>query len=361
MKIVFFGPPLSRSHADRRSRVLFTLLEGVVDRGHHVIYVEPEGEAHGNTFPFLQFLRYGDWSAERDRIERELDDASAICVVSGFPGGTAVVEWLLELPVPARAYYELDPWETLGALDAGGACAWIRGDQIPAFHLVYSIAGGPAAEAFASRWGAEEVVTLYEAIDTAIFHPRSPSDDFACDLLLLADRNAPAEATLENVLLEAARAVPERRFVVAGDGWDAAPSWPENIELVGAGGADYRATLYSSARIVLVPPEAGAVDHALPIELLEATACGAACAVVDRPGLAALFRIGEEILVPANSAELVPLLRDEDSKLLRVGNLAEKRVVADYTKLRIATKFEQRLARKFYRGRSGVVSLGYNG
>ena len=47
MKIVFFGPTLTRAHGDRRSRVLFTLLEGVVGQGHHVVYVEPESDAHG--------------------------------------------------------------------------------------------------------------------------------------------------------------------------------------------------------------------------------------------------------------------------------------------------------------------------
>jgi hypothetical protein len=94
----------------------------------------------------------------------------------------------------------------------------------------------------------------------------------------------------------------------------------------------------------------------MPIELLEAAACGAACAVVDRPGLGDLFRIGEEIVVPSSGADLVPLLRaNDDASLMRLGNLAEKRVVADFTKLRAATKFEQRLARMYYRGRAGAV------
>lgn len=361
MKIVFFGPSLTRSHSDRRSRILFTLLEGVVDRGHHVVYVEPKSEGQATKFHFLEVQRYGDWAAERDVLEKECEDANAICLVSGFAGGHAAVEWLLELPVSARAYYDLDPWETLSALDSEGAAPWIRGDQISAFDIVYSIAGGPATEPYKARWGADEAVTLYEAIDAAIFHPRSPSDDLASDLLMLADRSAPAEAAFETFLLEAARAVPERRFLVAGEGWDNFESWPDNVELAAGGGPEFRATLYSSARLALVPPSPQPIDNALPIDLLEATACGAACAVVDRPGLAAVFNVGEQILVPTSAADLVAVLRgNEDQRLQRLGNLAEKRVVLEYTKLRAATKFEQRLARKVYRGSAGATDNGYN-
>jgi hypothetical protein len=46
-------------------------------------------------------------------------DAGAIVVLSRFAEGPAAADWLLELSVPAHAYYELDPWETLAAFDAG--------------------------------------------------------------------------------------------------------------------------------------------------------------------------------------------------------------------------------------------------
>ncbi len=354
MKIVFFGPSLSRSAADHRSRILLTLLEGVVDGGHHVVYVEPSGTEHPVTYPASKFVRYDTWEGARDTIETECADASAIVVVSGFPAGASAVEYLLELPVPARAYYELDPWQTLEGLESEGAAPWVRADQIPAFHIVFSIAGGPGADPFRGTWGAEEVVTLYEAIDSAIFHPRSPSDELACDLALVADRHAPAEAALEEFLLAAATELPSHRFLVSGNGWDGATSWPANVELLTAGNADARCTLYSSARVVLVAPADHPIDYALTADLLEPTACGAACAVVDRPGLASMFVPDKEILVPTSSADIVRYLTTiGDNDLLRIGNLAEKRVVLDYVKLRAGVKFEQRLARKFYRGHNG--------
>ena len=351
MNILFFGPQLARPHEDRRSRILSTLLEGVFDRGHHVVYVSGAGGDEA-AYPYLKFVTYDAWAAAKDVIEQECDDASAIVVVSGFAEGPEAVDWLLELPVPAHAYYDLDPWETLAAFEAGEAAPWVRADQIGAFDLVLSVAGGPAVEAFKAH-GAEEVVTLYEAIDPAVWHPRSPEDELACDLALVADRDEASEVAFEGFMLEAARALPSHRFLVVGSGWKE-DSWPANIVNMPAGGADYRAMVFSSARGVLVPVGPGSVDYALPIELLEPAACAAACVVVDRPGLGTLFKPGDEIVVAGSGADLVPYLTTfGDNRSVQLGHRAEKRVVGDYVKLRAATKFEQRLARKFYRGHNG--------
>lgn len=353
MKFVFFGSKLTRSSSDHRTRILYTLLEGIADRGHQIVFVQPEGD-DAVVLPFATDSRYGVWTAARESVERELADASAYVVLSGFGAGVEAVEWLFDQPVPARVFYDLDPWITLQGLDATGAAPWLRKDQIPAFDLVFSIAGGPAIQPYAERYGAQEAVTLYESIDTAIFHPRSPEDDLSCDLALVADRYAASEAVLENYLLVAARALPSHRFIVFGDGWDGIDNWPGNVDLMLAGSAQLRADIYSSARIVLVPPGQHAIDYALPYEVLEPAACGAACAVIDCPGLSDVFEPGREIIVPERGADLVPFLSHVgDDHLRGLATNAEKRVLGDYVKLRQSTKFEQRVARKYYVGYHG--------
>jgi spore maturation protein CgeB len=355
MKIVFFGPSSATSEAGYHRRLLYPLLEGIVDRGHHLVYVEREGDAVGEVLPFAEVLDYGDWTtAERARIEVELVGASAVVVASGYAAGPAAVEWLLEAPVPAHVYYEIDPWRTLAALDAGDAATAVTAAQLAAFDIVFSVAGGRAIDAIAARRDGRETISLYESIDPAIFYARAPDEEIACDLALFADRHASSEATFDTYLLEAATALPTHRFVVAGSGWEASANWPRNVELLPAGTADQRTRLYSSARAVLVPIGPNAIDYAMPIELLEPTACGAACVAIDRPGLSDLFEIGSEIVVPERGGDLVPYLTTYgDAALRRLGNLADKRVQHDYVKLRAATRFEQRVARMFYRGHNG--------
>lgn len=353
MKLVFFSPKLTCSASDHRCRILYTLLEGLADGGHRLVYVQPEG-VDAVVLPFADDVRYGIWNEGRERIEAELAEASAYVVLSGFDAGADAVEWLFEQQVPARIFYDLDPWQTLQGLDASGAAPWLRADQVPYFDLIFSIASGPAIEPYTARYGAKEAMTLYESIDTANFHPRSPEDDFSCDLALVADRYPASEAVLEKYLLVAARAVPSHRFIVFGDGWEGFDAWPDNVDLMPAGGSQTRAAIYSSARIVLVPPGQNAIDYAMPYEVLEPAACGVACAVIDRPGLADVFEPGFEIIVPESGADIVPFLTHiGDEHLHEFATNAEKRVLNDYVKLRQSTKFEQRVARKYYVGHNG--------
>lgn len=355
MKIVFFGSTFSYPPVDRASRVLSTLVEGIADQGHHLVYFERSGSDAPPNLPFCRFETFDAWRDGKAAFERELADASALVVLSGFEPGPEAIDWLLEYPVPARVYYDLDPWATFAAFDESGASSALRADQIPSFDIVFSIAGGEGTSAFRTKYGAPEAVTMYECIDMAIYHARSPIDELACDLALVADRSDRAEEAFDEFLLTSAKALPDHRFIVAGAGWGSPATWPENVELYeNVQSPVDRATLYSSARLALIPRTDDEVDFALPADLLEAAACSTACAVVDRPGLATMFKPGEEILVPATGADLVPYLTTyAGATLLRLGNLAEKRVLKDYFKLRTATKFEQYVARKFYIGHNG--------
>lgn len=349
MKLLFFGTSVT-SAKTRHGRILDALLDGVADRGHHIVFVEstPDAKVPAES-TYCKILRYSDWDSFKMTLEKEAETASALIVTDGFAEGFRAVDWLLDLPVPAHLYYSLDPWDTLRGLDSEGAAPWLRADQVPLFDLVFSAAGGPALEAFTSRWGAREGGVLYEAIDTAEFYPRKPEDRFVCDLALVADRDPASQGVVEGFLLETAKALPSHRFVVAGAGWDGAGGWPENVERVGEADTEMRAHIYSSARLVLVPTLAGSVDYAMPIELLEPAACAAACAVVNRPGLTDLFTRDREILVPESAADLVPFLTDfGDGDLVALGHNAEKAVLLKYAKLPCSRRFEQRVAQKFF-------------
>ena len=349
MKLLFFGTTLT-SHSSRHARILQTLLRGVADLGHHVVFVESKPEkAESTDSTFCKVLRYDDWEGVKVRIAKEAQTASAIIVTDGFAEGPGAINWLWDLAVPAYVYYSLDPWATLDSLASDGATATLRAEQISQFDLVFSIAGGAAADAFLTRWNAAEIVPLYESIDTAEFFPRQPVDRLICDLALVADRDSAVQGVVESFVLEAAKELPGHRFVVAGKGWENAGSWPDNVTRVGEANLETRAQIYSSTRLALIPVTSDSVDYSLPIELLEATACSAPCAVISRPGIADLFERNREILIPDTTADLIPYLRDyADAEMVALGHEANKALLLKYAKLQAARRFEQRVARKFF-------------
>jgi spore maturation protein CgeB len=349
MKLIFFGPSLSSPSSGAPARVLKGLLPGVADRGHQVVYFEPSrdgGTATESTYARIQ--RYDRWDGVKRLVESEVEHASAVVVTTGFSGGPAGVEWLLDLDVPARVYYSVDPWAELRAFETDGASPWLRADQVEAFDLVFSLAGGPAIDAFASTWGAKEVAPLYETLDPAVFFPHKPEPEAVSDVALVGDSDGTIDGIVDAYIVNAAHALPSHRFVVAGKGWSTA-SWPDNVEIVEAEGDDGKALVYSSARMVLVPVAKGAVDYALPPELLEPVACTTTCAVIDRPGLDEFFVPGKEILVPGSAQDLVGYLTTMDESTLRaMANNAAKRMLEKYSKLPRSRQFEQRVAKKFF-------------
>jgi spore maturation protein CgeB len=330
-------------------RALRSLLPGVADRGHQVVYFESARDGgSGPESTYARIHRYEDWESTKRLVESEVEHSSAMVVASGFAPGATGVEWLLDLDVPARIYYSLEPWAELHAFESEGASPWIKAEQLEAFDLVFSLAGGPALTEFKSRWNAKEVAPLYETIDPAAYFPRKPEPEAVSDIALVADHDRGVAEVADRFLIEAALALPANRFIVAGKGWSAT-SWPDNVVLFEALDDDGRALVYSSARIVLVPIAPGSVDYALPSELLEPVACNTVCAAIDRPGLAGFFTPDKEILVPADSKDLVRYLTSyEETRLLSIANSAEKRLLEHYAKLPRSRQFEQRVAKKFF-------------
>jgi spore maturation protein CgeB len=327
---------------------LRALLPAVADRGHQVVYFEAARDGGTTTdYTFCRVVRYDEWEGVKRIVEGEVEKASAVLVTSGFAPGASGIDWLLDLDVPARLYYTLDPWAELRAFEEEGASPWLRADQVEAFDLVFSLAGGPALEALQKRWNAKEVAPLYETIDPAVYYPRKPAPDAASDLALVADYDSAVEATLREYMLTAAEVRPSDRFVVAGKGWNTG-SWPDNVELFEAADDDGKALIYSSARLVLVPVLPGSIDHALPPELLEPIACGTTAVAVHRPGLEDFFTPGREILVPSSPVDVIAYLTTDQTSLLSIANNAEKRLLEKYSKLPRSRQFEQRVAKKFF-------------
>jgi spore maturation protein CgeB len=349
MNIFIFGTTIAHGTLSHHSRVLRSLIEGTARQGHKVTFVASESPGESHNPDYCRVVECKDWRGFCREFGGDVCAASVVVVTSKFGPGAEAIDWVLDQGIRATAYYELDPHETLRAIDAEGDAPWLRRDQLAGFDIVFSLAGGPVLEAM-KRHGAREVTALYEAIDAAVFHARAPQAELCSDLLMLANRCPGAVETCNEYLVKAARQLPGERFIIAGAGWKRTePAWPANLEVWEAPGAPGRVDLYSSARMVLVPVADDSIEFAMPMELLEPAASGAACIAIDRPGLDLLFDVGTEVLTVSSPDQLVELVKSTSSeRLMSIGRAAEKRVVADYTVLRRAVQFEQRLAKKFF-------------
>jgi spore maturation protein CgeB len=77
------------------------------------------------------------------------------------------------------------------------------------------------------------------------------------------------------------------------------------------------------------------------VRLFEAAACGTPIISDSWPGLEAIFRIGEEILIARSSTQVLQYLQDVPERERRaLGERARKRVLAEHTAAHRARELE---------------------
>jgi len=82
------------------------------------------------------------------------------------------------------------------------------------------------------------------------------------------------------------------------------------------------------------------------VRLFEAAACGAAIISDNWPGLDSFFAPGEEILLPAGAEDVMHYLTElQDEELLRIGESARERVLAEHTSAHRAAQLEYAVER----------------
>jgi len=84
------------------------------------------------------------------------------------------------------------------------------------------------------------------------------------------------------------------------------------------------------------------------VRLFEAAACGATIASDNWSGLDEFFTPGVEILLPADSRDVVRYISEMDSsELMEIGRAAQTRVLAEHSNTQRALEFESEVASVF--------------
>jgi hypothetical protein len=80
---------------------------------------------------------------------------------------------------------------------------------------VLSYIGGEALDRLPEQLGARAVAPLYGSVDPLVHRLATPDPQFACDLSYLGTYAVDRQATLETLFIDAARARPGQRFLIA--------------------------------------------------------------------------------------------------------------------------------------------------
>lgn len=351
MKIVVFGLSVTSSWGNGHATTYRALLTGLRRRGHQIIFFEKNEEwyASNRDLPNPEFCRvhlFENWRSVLGAARRELADCDVAVVGSYFADGIQAANEIASSRAPVKAFYDIDTPVTVSSLQAGGA-PYLRPEQVNIFDLYLSFTGGPILAHLESKFGARRAVPCYCSFEPKVYYPRGRFCRYDCDLSYMGTYAADRQAKLDELFIGTARALPEKRFLLAGPQYPASVKCPANIRRIRHLSPRWHPHFYSSSRLTLNLTRKQMVNwgYSPSVRLFEAAACG--CAIVSDawPGLESFFSVGEEILLAESGRDVVTLLTEAgDSELRKVGEAARARVIEEHSSERRAEEFEKHVS-----------------
>jgi spore maturation protein CgeB len=340
LDIAFFGSSLVSAYWNGAATYYRGIIRALHARGHRVTFYEPDAydrQKHRDLEdpPWARVVVYS--GVEPAAAERALDAARGADVIVKA-SGVGVFDALLEAGVasmrrPGRAtvFWDVDAPATLDRLRRDPDDPFRA--LVPRYDLVFTYGGGDPVVRGYLALGARRCAPIYNALDPDIHFQVAPSPRFAADLALLANRLPDRELRVAEFFLGAAKALPERRFVLGGNGWQGAPM-PPNVRAVGhVYTADHNAFNGSALAVLNIARDSMASCGFSPATRIFEAAGAAACIVTDAwEGIELFLEPDREILVARSGGEVARhLSRLTPERARAVGAAARRRVLAQHT------------------------------
>lgn len=339
MHFVIFGLTVSSSWGNGHATLWRGLIKALSQRGHTVVFYEKDVPYYASTRDVFEDPRgsrlrlYESLTDIQAEAQRELQNADVGMLTSYCPDAELASELVLNSAARVRCFYDLDTPVTLDALGEGKRVAYLPQRGLGDFDLVLSYTGGRALEELRSQLGAQMVAPLYGSVDPEVHAPAAAREEFRANLSYMGTYAADRQAVLEKLLVEPARRMPERRFVIGGAQYPSDFPWSPNICFVRHLPPALHSAFYCSSRATLNTTRRAMARYGYcpSGRLFEAAACGAAILSDKWEGLETFFELGREILPVATTQDVMSQLALPDEDLRRIGNAARERALEEHT------------------------------
>ncbi len=369
MRIVILGLSITSSWGNGHATTYRGLVRELSKRHHDVLFLERDVPWYACQRdmpepPWGRTELYSSLEELKDRFTPKVWDADFVMVGSYVPDGVCVGEWVLTTARGVTGFYDIDTPVTLAKLGRGD-CEYIRPDLIRRYDLYLSFTGGPTLRRLERQYGSPCARPLYCSVDLEAYYPeeRPIRWDFGYMGTYSYDRQPP----LEQLLLDAARAWPDGRFVVAGPGYPEQIAWPDNVERIEHLSPVWHRGFYNEQRFTLNITRADMVraGYSPSVRLFEAAACGTPIIGDWWVGLDTVLRPGKEILVSTCAEETLHYLREmPEDQAREIGRRARARILLCHTAAHRAKELEGHIAEAVHvrparrRARSSLATAG---
>jgi len=347
MKLVVLGLSLSSAWGNGHATTFRGLLEQFAARGHDILFLERDVPWYASKRdlrdPDYCRLEYYSDLGGLESWREEIGQADAVMVGSYVPEGVDVGRFVQDASRGITAFYDIDTPVTLAKL-ARGDFEYLSPELVPGYDLYLSFTGGPTLRFIERELGSPAARALYCQADPERYRPLDVPTRW--DLSYLGTYSDDRQLTVEKLLCAAARALPERRFCVAGPQYPHDIAWPANVERIEHVPPAEHPDFYAASRFTLNVTRADmiAAGWSPSVRLFEAAMC--ACPVIsdEWEGLERLFAPSREILLARTTDDVIAALEGISAPQARsIGDAARQRALAEHTAAVRAGELEQHL------------------
>ena len=339
MKIAFYGSSLLSSYWNGAATYYRGILKALAAHGYDITFYEPDAfdrQQHRDIDP-PSWARSVVYPATQEGLRGVLAEAGAADVVVKANGVGVFDRELLEGVVAQsraealRIFWDVDAAATLDEMRADASHPVLR--ALSRLDMVLTYGGGPPVVDAYTGFGAALCEPVYNALDPETHHPAPANERFSADLGLLANRLPDREARIEEFFLRPAAALPERGFLLGGNGWHD-KAMPANVRAIGhVGTSDHNAFNCTPRAVLNVARDSMAHIGFSPATRVFEAAGAAACLITDAwEGIEAFLQPDREVLVARDGQDVADHLEALTEERARaIGAAALERVLAEHT------------------------------
>lgn len=336
MRIFVFGSSIVSSYWNGAATYYRGVFRALHALGHEIHFCEPDiyGRQANRDIDDPDYVRVRVYRADEELITLQAEAADSDLVIKCSGVGARdreLEEWTAQLAGPLRIFWDVDAAHTLDRVESDPADP-LRA-CIPRYDAIFTYGGGPPVVERYRALGARACHPIYNGLDPDVHHPVPSDPAFACDLVFMGNRLPDREERVERFFLAAAASMPDRRFILAGNGWGD-KRLPANVHWIGHVPTHRHNVINRSARLVLnVHREAMARNGYSPATRLFEAAGAGACQITDAwTGIETFFEPGLEVLVAEDVDDVVRCIASVDARRARaIGRAARERAIRDHS------------------------------
>jgi spore maturation protein CgeB len=339
VKIAFYGSSLLSSWWNGAATYYRGLLRDLASRGYEITFYEPdayERQQHRDMEP-PAWARSVVYPATPEGLRSVLVEARAADVVVKASGVGVFDDELIEGIIEhsssraLKIFWDVDAAATLDEMRRDEEHAVRR--ALPSLDVILTYGGGPPVVEAYEGFGAARCVPIYNALDPVTHHPVEPDPRFAADLSFLGNRLPDREARVEEFFLRAAAELPDRSFLIGGNGWES-KGMPPNVRHLGhVFTTEHNAFNCTALAVLNVARDSMADIGFSPATRVFEAAGAAACLMTDAwKGIELFLKPDEEVLVARDGKDVAEHVRTlTPQRAQEIGDAALRRVLSEHT------------------------------